>query len=111
MLNDLNSLVYQVAIRLRALLGGDDATQTTLLACHLGLAVISLYMCWKVFWYVTGPRMSRLPRAGKAPGWFGLGLTEVKRDFKNNGRKILDEGYRKVYGFYVVTLLHWEVGN
>lgn len=96
MLNDLHSLGDQAAIRLGALLGSDHTAQKTLLASNIGLAVVFLYVCCKIFGYVTGPKMSRLPRAGKAPGWFGLGITAVKRDFKNNGRKILDEGYRKV---------------
>ncbi|KAI0395382.1 cytochrome P450 [Xylariaceae sp. FL0594] len=37
--------------------------------------------------------VKNLPRAGKAPGWFNGG--SVKRDFIENGSKIIEEGYRK----------------
>ncbi|EXL39125.1 hypothetical protein FOCG_18114 [Fusarium oxysporum f. sp. radicis-lycopersici 26381] len=59
-----------------------------------GLVIIA-GLCFGGYWYITCPSLTHLPRAGKGPGWLGLGLAEAKRDFKINGRKILDEGYRK----------------
>lgn len=58
----------------------------TLCAIIVVVAVVASY---------KGTRFStRIPRVGKAPGWFGL--AEAKRDFISNGRILIDEGYRKV---------------
>ncbi|KAK2596419.1 hypothetical protein N8I77_013310 [Diaporthe amygdali] len=109
MLNDTEFIGHQAAIRLSALLGSDHASHKTLVASTVGLAATFILLCCRVFWYITGPSLSRLPRAGKGPGWFGLGLTEAKRDFKINGRKILDEGYRKSKnGMFLVQTLNVE---
>lgn len=87
--------------KLHELLDRDYATQTL---GTLGLMVA--FLCWGYFQYFAGPNLSWIPRAGKAPGWFGLGLAEAKRDFLANGPKIIDEGYRKVSR--ISTLSIWN---
>ncbi|KAI3390348.1 hypothetical protein diail_10007 [Diaporthe ilicicola] len=96
MLDNVTLLGRQAIIHLRTYFDSSDYnTQKTLVASSFCLIVTFAYLCCKVHWYITGPSLSGLPRAGKGGGLFGLGLTEAKRDFKSNGRKILDEGYRK----------------
>lgn len=96
MLNDINLLSRQAIDHLRTLSNSSEHGTHKNLIFTFGLGVTLIYLCCKVYWRITGPSLSRLPRAGKGAGWFGLGLTDAKRDFKTNGRKILDEGYRKV---------------
>lgn len=60
----------------------------------LGLTLVVLY--WSYFYLAPELTLRKIPRAGKDPGLFGFGLIDAKRDFKKNGLKILDEGYRKV---------------
>jgi hypothetical protein len=81
---------------LNALLDSDHERHSRLVVSTSGLAITFIFLFCRIFWYFTGPSLSRMPRAGKGPGWFGLGLTDAKRDFKVNGRRILDEGYRMV---------------
>jgi hypothetical protein len=69
----------------------DDATR---ILGTVGLTVALLV--WGYYRYISTPDLSFLPRAGKAPGWFGYGINDVKRDFAKNGTKIINEGYRKV---------------
>lgn len=96
-LNEFKFLGNNLAVQLGALLvGSDHDGNKTLAASTLGLAFTLVFLCWGGLRLLTVPTPTRLPRAGKDPGWFGLGLAEAKRDFKINGRKILNEGYRKV---------------
>jgi hypothetical protein len=95
-MNETDRYGHQAATWLNTLLDSDYERHKTLVASTGGLAIAFIFLCCRIFWYITGPSLSRLPRAGKGPGWLGLGLTEAKRDFKVNGRRILDEGYRMV---------------
>jgi hypothetical protein len=88
--------------KLHELLDGDYATQTQTL-----VALTVAFLCWGYFQYLAAPNLSWIPRAGKAPGWFGFGLAEAKRDFRANGSKIIDEGYRKVSR--ISTLIQMEL--
>lgn len=69
----------------------DDSTRILGTA---GLTVV--FLVWAYYHFIATPDLSFLPRAGKAPGLFGLGINDVKRDFAKNGTKIINEGYRKV---------------
>lgn len=96
LLRQYTSLGNKVAIQLGALLNINHDDEKSPLATAIGMVMSFIFLCYTGFWYMTRPSLTSLPRAGKGPGWFGLGLAEAKRDFKTNGRKILDEGYRKV---------------
>lgn len=76
---------------LQAFLERDDATRI------LGTAGLTVaFLVWAYYRYIATPDLSFVPRAGKAPGPFGLGLNDVKRDFAKNGTKIITEGYQQV---------------
>jgi hypothetical protein len=45
-----------------------------------------------------------IPRIGKSPHrLFGLGIYVARADFMHHGRKLVEEGYKKVGYTYVVT--------
>ncbi|KAJ8114197.1 hypothetical protein ONZ43_g4961 [Nemania bipapillata] len=77
--------------QLQAFLARDDATRILSTA---GLTVA--FLVWAYYQFIATPDLSFVPRAGKAPGMFGLGLNDVKRDFAKNGTKIITEGYQNV---------------
>jgi hypothetical protein len=68
------------------------------------VAVTLVVLIWGYVQFIAGPNLSKFPHAGKAPGWFGMGLAAAKRDFLANGPKILNEGYRKVSRNSIRTL-------
>lgn len=68
-----------------------------------GLAVVVITLTilyWSYAYLLPSLRLSKIPKAGKDPGFlaslFGVGLAEAKRDFKKNGLRILNEAYLKV---------------
>jgi len=77
--------------RMQQFLERDDATRILYAA---GIAVAFVY--WIYHRYIASHSLGFLPRAGKAPGRFGFGINNVKRDFARNGMEIINEGYRKV---------------
>ncbi|KAJ3580339.1 hypothetical protein NPX13_g217 [Xylaria arbuscula] len=82
----------------------DDSTRILGTA---GLTVV--FLVWAYYHFIATPDLSFLPRAGKAPGLFGLGINDVKRDFAKNGTKIINEGYRKnKNGMFLVQTLNVE---
>lgn len=69
----------------------DEATLAFLVAVVvIGLSIVVL----SGYHFLAAPNTRWIPRAGKAPGWFGL--VNAKRDFIENGAKIIDQGYLKV---------------
>lgn len=90
----------EIMLKLQELLEREDATRI------LGTAGITVVLLlWAYYRFVKSPDLSFIPRAGKAPGLFGLGLNDVKRDFAKNGTKIINDGYRQV-GFLRRSGLH-----
>ena len=71
-----------------------------------GFVILLLRFAYKLAF--SGPDLSAFPRAGKDPGFLGLGMTETKRDFYKNGPKILEEGYRKVSPASPLNHIHHE---
>jgi hypothetical protein len=69
----------------------DDSTR---ILSTVGLTVV--FLIWGYYRYLATPDLSFIPRAGKAPGLFGFGINDVKRDFAKNGTKIINDGYRQV---------------
>lgn len=80
-----------VAKLVQEFLARDDATRILGTA---GLTVV--FLVWAYYRYLATPDLSFIPRAGKAPGPFGFGINDVKRDFAKNGTKIINDGYRQV---------------
>ncbi|KAI1438941.1 cytochrome P450 [Xylaria sp. CBS 124048] len=76
----------------------------------LGTAGVTVaILAWAIYSYFTTPDLSHLPRAGKAPGFLGLGLNDAKRDFAKNGTKIINEGYRQnKNGMFLVQTMNVE---
>ncbi|KAI1820120.1 cytochrome P450 [Xylaria intraflava] len=90
--------------RLQEILERDDATRI------LGtLGLTAAILAWAIYRFFTTPDLSFLPRAGKAPGFLGLGINDVKRDFAKNGTKIINDAYRKnKNGMFLVQTLNVE---
>ncbi|KAJ6438807.1 Ent-kaurene oxidase-like protein [Purpureocillium lavendulum] len=73
------------------------------------LAIAVVFSCWVFSKFFTGPDLSLIPRAGKGPGFCGLGAAEAKRDFHVNGSKIINEAYRKYKrSAFVIQTLNTE---
>ncbi|KAI1816638.1 cytochrome P450 [Poronia punctata] len=73
------------------------------------IGIAAIVLLWVYYRYISSPDLSFLPRAGKAPGWFGYGINDVKRDFAKNGMNIINEGYRQnKNGMFLVQTLNVE---
>lgn len=83
---------------LGALLGSLTEREQARGLAVVGITVTVLY--WSYLHLLPALTLSKIPKAGKDPGFlaslFGVGLADAKRDFKKNGLKILNEAYLKV---------------
>lgn len=69
----------------------------------VSLAFTLSVLYWSYAHLLPALALRKIPLAGKDPGLFGFGIIDAKRDFKKNGLKILDEGYRKVSPLYLAS--------